>query len=73
MKVSVVAEGVETELQALLLRQFGCHAFQGYYFAKPKPLDAFIARSGTRRTSCPAEGVPLVTATSSSAQRLRQG
>ena len=37
LKISVVAEGVETELQAVLLRQLGCHAFQGYLFAKPMP------------------------------------
>ena len=43
LKVSVIAEGVETELQALLLRQLGCHAFQGYLFAKPLPQDGFFA------------------------------
>lgn len=42
MKVSVVAEGVETRMQALLLRQFGCHVFQGYLYAKPKALDDFL-------------------------------
>jgi len=43
LKVSVIAEGVETELQALLLRQLGCHAFQGFYFAGPAPLEIFLA------------------------------
>jgi diguanylate cyclase (GGDEF)-like protein/PAS domain S-box-containing protein len=43
LKISVTAEGVETELQALLLRRLGCHAFQGYLFGKPMALDAFRA------------------------------
>ena len=43
MKVSVVAEGVETQMQALLLRQIGCHVFQGYFFARPKALGDFLA------------------------------
>jgi diguanylate cyclase (GGDEF)-like protein/PAS domain S-box-containing protein len=42
--VLVVGEGVETETQALLLRQLGCDAFQGYLFGRPVPLDAFLAR-----------------------------
>ncbi|MGH6925350.1 MAG: sensor domain-containing protein [Propylenella sp.] len=43
LKIPVIAEGVETELQAILLRQFGCQAFQGYFFGKPMPRAAFIA------------------------------
>jgi diguanylate cyclase (GGDEF)-like protein len=31
----VVAEGVETETQAEILRQMGCNFFQGYFFSKP--------------------------------------
>ncbi len=41
LKVSVIAEGVETERQMLLLRQLGCHAYQGYYFARPMSADEF--------------------------------
>ena len=33
----VVAEGVETELEARLLRAAGCDEFQGFFFAKPLP------------------------------------
>lgn len=43
LEVSTIAEGVETEMQAVLLRQLGCHAFQGFLFATPLPLEAFLA------------------------------
>ena len=33
--MTVTAEGVETEEQCSLLRQFGCHQLQGYLFSKP--------------------------------------
>jgi EAL domain-containing protein (putative c-di-GMP-specific phosphodiesterase class I) len=33
----VVAEGVETEAQAALLRGLGCEQAQGYFFARPMP------------------------------------
>jgi diguanylate cyclase (GGDEF)-like protein len=37
----VVAEGVETEAQAELLRALGCKAVQGYYFGRPMPAEDF--------------------------------
>ena len=37
----VIAEGVETEEQAELLRAAGCHKLQGYLFGRPKPIAAF--------------------------------
>ena len=33
--LDVVAEGVETEEQYTILRDMGCHSFQGYFFSKP--------------------------------------
>jgi diguanylate cyclase (GGDEF)-like protein len=33
--MTVTAEGVESEEQCSLLRQFGCHQLQGYLFSKP--------------------------------------
>jgi len=35
--ISTVAEGVETELQAFMLRRRGCDAAQGYLFERPLP------------------------------------
>lgn len=34
INVSVVAEGVETETQAILLRALGCNRLQGFYFGR---------------------------------------
>jgi EAL domain-containing protein (putative c-di-GMP-specific phosphodiesterase class I) len=39
LELHVVAEGVETQEQARLLRLMRCNQVQGYYFSKPKPAD----------------------------------
>ncbi|MFI5957978.1 putative bifunctional diguanylate cyclase/phosphodiesterase [Cryptosporangium sp. NPDC051539] len=41
--LSVTAEGVETAGQADRLRELGCDAGQGWYFASPMPPDEFAA------------------------------
>src|SRR5258708_40091961 len=38
---SVVAEGVETAEQLVLLRRWRCNRIQGYYFSRPLPPDRF--------------------------------
>lgn len=43
MDLSVVAEGVETREQLEPLRKAGCDYVQGYYFAKPMPMEDFEA------------------------------
>lgn len=44
---SVVAEGVETETEAQLVRELGCHLGQGYFYARPMNLDELIAWTST--------------------------
>ena len=39
-----VAEGVETEQQKEMLREMGCDIVQGYYYAKPMPVQEFETR-----------------------------
>ena len=41
MRLSLLAEGVETEEQRSWLARFGCHAFQGYLFSPPIPPENF--------------------------------
>jgi diguanylate cyclase (GGDEF)-like protein/PAS domain S-box-containing protein len=54
--LSAVAEGVETEMQALLLRRFGCRAFQGFLYGRAATLEEVerrIARPDTPRAVLP--------------------
>lgn len=41
--ISALTEGVETQSQYRMLATMGCKLFQGYYFAKPMPVDEFEA------------------------------
>jgi EAL domain-containing protein (putative c-di-GMP-specific phosphodiesterase class I) len=40
MDLALLAEGVETEEQRVLLRLAGCDEMQGYLFARPAPREA---------------------------------
>ncbi|HYD15531.1 MAG TPA: EAL domain-containing protein [Hyphomicrobium sp.] len=56
--MQIVAEGVETEYEALMMSHFGCTELQGYYFSKPveaSRLAALIAEFEPRRISPPSE------------------
>ena len=37
--IDIVAEGVETEIEAVMMTHFGCTELQGYYFSKPIDAD----------------------------------
>lgn len=46
--IEVVAEGVETEAQERILRELGCHMYQGFLYAEPLDLASFITRTSLR-------------------------
>jgi diguanylate cyclase (GGDEF)-like protein/PAS domain S-box-containing protein len=39
--LGVLAEGVETDMQREFLANAGCHAYQGYLFSRPLPIEDF--------------------------------
>ena len=43
LNMPVVAEGVERKEQVLFLRSIGCEYVQGYYFARPMPVEEYEA------------------------------
>ena len=51
LEMRTVAEGVETEEQARLLRVLGCDEMQGYLAARPMPVDALEAMLRERGAS----------------------
>lgn len=38
-RINVIAEGVETELELAILKEYGCRLYQGFLFGKPVPID----------------------------------
>lgn len=44
LNLRVVVEGVETAEQVRMLMELGCDVFQGYYFARPMPIEDFEAK-----------------------------
>jgi len=37
LSMDVIAEGIEEESEALMMRFLGCHSMQGYFFSRPVP------------------------------------
>jgi EAL domain-containing protein (putative c-di-GMP-specific phosphodiesterase class I) len=50
-QMSVIAEGVETEQQFEILKQYKCQLFQGYLFSKPLKLETFEQKVRDKLTS----------------------
>ena len=40
--MDIVAEGVETEIEAVMMTHFGCTELQGYYFSRPIDADQMV-------------------------------
>ncbi len=51
--VRIVAEGVEEEAQAIILRAAGCDRMQGYWFARPMPADEMQVMLRTHVATAP--------------------
>lgn len=49
LKLDVIAEGVETQMQLDYLLQHGCNGFQGYFFSRPVEAEAFTGLLATAR------------------------
>lgn len=60
LSLGTVAEGVETDAEAAMLRDLGCPVLQGYGFARPMAIDALVdwlsARSGSTVHVLPRAG-----------------
>ncbi len=49
--MEVIAEGVESEAQATLLKEMGCDLAQGFYFSEPLPSEAATRLFAEERVS----------------------
>ncbi len=61
LRISVNAEGVETEEQLNTLRAEGCGEIQGYYFSKPRPVQdvkALLSQFGNATLGHAASKLP---------------
>jgi EAL domain-containing protein (putative c-di-GMP-specific phosphodiesterase class I) len=56
LRLGIIAEGVETDAQREFLASAGCHAYQGYFFSRPLPVEGFesLVRSTSLSTTEPA-------------------
>ena len=51
LQMSVIAEGAETPAQIDMLRNLRCNVVQGFGYARPMPLDSFVAFARSRRST----------------------
>jgi diguanylate cyclase (GGDEF)-like protein len=40
--MDIVAEGIETEFEAIMMARFGCTEMQGFYFSRPLPVSQMV-------------------------------
>ena len=59
LKLKVVAEGVETAAQAMLLKQLSCDQIQGFLYSRPLPARAIDAMLSERQGNA-SWNAPLV-------------
>lgn len=57
LKMTVLAEGIETKEQADSLTSLGCHFLQGYYFSEPLPKDVFLQLLHHQNIELKAQGL----------------
>jgi EAL domain-containing protein (putative c-di-GMP-specific phosphodiesterase class I) len=53
LKMAVVAEGVETDEQLVLLEEYGCDMVQGYFLGRPSTAEAITQMLGKLRLVLP--------------------
>ena len=58
LDLPVIAEGVETLAQADYLHSVGCQVMQGYYYARPMPVEKFEELMETAATAAPERSLP---------------
>jgi len=56
--LTVVAEGVEDEIQRAILSELGCHVAQGYLFSRPLPEAEFVGWMRNRAAHWPKRCLP---------------
>ena len=44
MNLIILAEGAESKEQIAFLKKTGCNAAQGFYYARPEPIERFVSR-----------------------------
>jgi EAL domain-containing protein (putative c-di-GMP-specific phosphodiesterase class I) len=57
--MDIVAEGVETELEAVMMTKFGCTELQGFYFSRALPTDQMTKFLSTFQPNRFAQSHPL--------------
>jgi diguanylate cyclase (GGDEF)-like protein len=69
--LTVVAEGVESELTVSLLEELGCDVGQGFLFSRPLPFERFEAWLAVQTESEPIPGGQLIGEITPGIRRLR--